>query len=84
MCACPKQGRYDKQAGLRQSGIKPRLWRGKIPIDLSLLKGDFQFPLLEKGRCEKIENWKIDYLKSLMIFFPKPRFPQFFHSFRGR
>jgi hypothetical protein len=72
----------------KQDFVKVALSRAcggvKIPIDLPLLKGDFQFPLLEKGRCEKIENWKIDYLKSLMIFFPKPRFPQFFHSFRGR
>jgi hypothetical protein len=39
---------------------------------------------LAEGRCEKIEDWEIAYLKSLRIFLPKHGFSQFFHTFRGK
>jgi hypothetical protein len=34
---------------LTQSGIKPSLWRGEIPLNLPLLKEDFQGIPLGKG-----------------------------------
>jgi hypothetical protein len=42
-----------------------------------------ELPTLKKGRCEKIEDWRIAYLKSLRNSLPRHGFSQFFHTFRG-
>ncbi|GEM_PF-5605060 len=67
-----------------QGNVKVALSRLKIPLNLPLQKGDFLFPPLKRGSCEKIRDLEKGASESLRNFLNKSIFAYFFTASGGR